>query len=97
MDDRAPFLTWLSCFLAGGIAGASVALLLAPQSGEVTRQVMRRKLRDTAGSVRDLKARMVRGREPIRYDVAGVDPGASGSGGNGPGTVGGRPPEGPAI
>ena len=35
-------------FLAGGLAGATVALLLAPQSGKLTRQIMRRKLDDTA-------------------------------------------------
>jgi gas vesicle protein len=45
-------------FLAGGLAGATVALLLAPQSGKVTRQIMRRKLNDTADSARDLKSRM---------------------------------------
>ena len=46
-------------FLAGGLAGATVALLLAPQSGKVTRQIMRRKLNETADSARDLKGRMV--------------------------------------
>jgi gas vesicle protein len=45
-------------FLAGGLAGATVALLLAPQSGKVTRQIMRRKLNDTADSARDLKGRV---------------------------------------
>ena len=33
-------------------------LLLAPQSGKVTRQIMRRKLNDTADSARDLKGRV---------------------------------------
>ena len=46
-------------FLAGGLAGAAVALLLAPQSGKATRQIMRRKLDDAAGSVRDLQGRLV--------------------------------------
>ncbi len=46
-------------FLAGGIAGAAVALLLAPQSGRVTRQIMGRKLNDAADSARELKGRMV--------------------------------------
>ena len=51
-------------FLAGGIAGATVALLLAPQSGQVTRQIMGRKLNDAADSARDLKERAIhRGRE----------------------------------
>jgi gas vesicle protein len=46
-------------FLAGGIAGATVALLLAPRSGEVTRQILGRKLNDAADSARELKGRMV--------------------------------------
>jgi gas vesicle protein len=46
-------------FLAGGLAGATVALLLAPQSGKLTRQIMGRKLNDAAGSARELKGRMV--------------------------------------
>ena len=46
-------------FLAGGIAGATAALLLAPQSGKVTRETMGRKLNDAAESARELKGRMV--------------------------------------
>jgi gas vesicle protein len=46
-------------FLAGGIAGAAVALLLAPQSGKGTREIMGRKLNDATDSVRELKGRMV--------------------------------------
>jgi gas vesicle protein len=46
-------------FLAGGIAGATVALLLAPQSGKVTRQIVGRKLNDAADSASELKGRMV--------------------------------------
>jgi len=45
-------------FLAGGITGAAVALLLAPQSGRVTREIMGRKLNDAADSARELKGRM---------------------------------------
>ena len=45
-------------FLAGGIAGATVALLLAPQAGKVTRQIMGRKLNDAADSARELKGRV---------------------------------------
>jgi gas vesicle protein len=47
-------------FLAGGIAGAAVALLLAPQSGRVTRQIMGRKLNDAADSARELRDRAIR-------------------------------------
>jgi len=46
-------------FLAGGIAGATAALLLAPRSGKATREIMGRKLNDAADSARDLKGRMV--------------------------------------
>jgi gas vesicle protein len=52
-------------FLAGGIAGATVALLLAPQSGKVTRELMGRKLNDAADS-----ARMLRGRMADQVNVA---------------------------
>ena len=45
-------------FLAGGIAGATVALLLAPQSGKLTRRIMGRKLNDAADSARELKGRV---------------------------------------
>ena len=45
-------------FLAGGLAGATVALLLAPQSGKVTREIMGRKLNEAADSTRELKGRM---------------------------------------
>ena len=46
-------------FLAGGLAGATVALLLAPQSGKATREMVGRRLNDTAESARDLKGRVV--------------------------------------
>ncbi len=46
-------------FLAGGLAGAAVALLLAPQSGKATRQIMRRTMNDAAESARSMKGRMV--------------------------------------
>jgi gas vesicle protein len=46
-------------FLAGGITGAAVALLLAPRSGKATREIMGRKVNDAADSARDLKGRMV--------------------------------------
>ena len=64
MDDHTPDCTAHGAsysaltfsFLAGGIAGATVALLLAPQSGKVTREIMGRKLNDAADSARELKA-----------------------------------------
>jgi gas vesicle protein len=60
MNDRTTYSTWMLSFLAGGLAGASIALLLAPQSGQATRNSMRRKLRDTADSAQALKDQIVR-------------------------------------
>jgi gas vesicle protein len=67
MDDHTPDCTshgasysaLILSFLAGGITGATIALLLAPRSGKVTREIMGRKLNDTADSARELKGRMV--------------------------------------
>jgi gas vesicle protein len=56
-------------FLAGGVAGASVALLLAPRSGRETRELMQRNVRDTAASARDLKDRLVRRGQSIRDEA----------------------------
>lgn len=59
----------LFCFLAGGVAGAGLALLLAPQSGRVTRERMQRKLGDTAGSARDLKDHLIRRGQKFRDEA----------------------------
>jgi gas vesicle protein len=56
-------------FLAGGVAGASVALLLAPKSGTATRESMRRNFRDAAVSARDLKDQLIRRGEGIRDEA----------------------------
>jgi gas vesicle protein len=56
-------LSLLAYFVAGSVTGASLALLLAPQSGRATREMVRKKLRDGAGSTRELKDQLVeRGR-----------------------------------
>ena len=67
MDDHTPdrashgasYSALTFAFLAGGAAGAAVALLLAPQSGKVTREIMGRKLNDAADSAHALKGRAV--------------------------------------
>jgi gas vesicle protein len=59
MNDRMPYGTLVVSFLVGGIAGASAALLLAPQSGRATRESMARKLNDSAASARQMKDRAV--------------------------------------
>lgn len=56
MNDRMPYVTSIVCFLAGGIAGATAALLLAPQSGRDTRDAMTRKMGDAADSAREMVA-----------------------------------------
>ena len=70
MNDRTTYSTRTFCFLAGALAGASVALLLAPQSGKATREAMRRKLRETEDSARGLKDRVVRRGEEVRDEAA---------------------------
>jgi gas vesicle protein len=59
MNERMPYLTAIVGFLAGGIAGATAALLLAPQSGRDTRQAMARKVNDTADAARGMKDRVL--------------------------------------
>jgi len=84
MNDRSAYSTWMLCFLAGGLAGASVALLLAPQSGKATREALRRKQRESADSARGLKDRVVRRGEAIRDEAARrVGAAASALAGNG--------------
>jgi YtxH-like protein len=78
MNDRTAYSAWMLCFLAGGLAGASVAVLLAPQSGKATRDGVRRRLRETADSARGLKERIVRQGEAVR-DEAGRRVGAAAS------------------
>jgi len=69
MNERTAYSTCLLYFLAGGVAGVSVGLLLAPKSGKVTREAMRSKLRETADSARDLKDRVVRQGEQVREEA----------------------------
>ena len=64
MHERSPYLSSMFWFVAGGIAGAGVSLLLAPHSGPATRQMVAGKLKEGADSVRELRDRVVtRGEE----------------------------------
>jgi gas vesicle protein len=84
MNHGTRYLSSLLCFLAGGLAGAGVALLLAPQSGEATREAVRRTLRETDDSARGLKDRVVRRGEEIRDEATRrVGAAASALAGNG--------------
>ncbi len=60
----------LYLFLAGGVAGVSAGLLLAPQSGKATRDTMRRKLHETGDYARGLKDRVARQTDGIRERAA---------------------------
>ncbi len=40
MSDQSDFSAFLAGFVIGGLAGAAVALLMAPQSGEETRTII---------------------------------------------------------
>ena len=59
MSDRDDFGAFLIGFVVGGLTGAVVALLFAPQSGEETRAVIKEKsieLRDKAAEQAELVA-----------------------------------------
>jgi gas vesicle protein len=89
MNDRTPVgtspLSLMFSFLAGVMGGATVALLLAPQSGRATRQMMRRNVTDAAGSARDLKDQAIRRglsfRDEARHRVEDAVSALSGDGG----------------
>ena len=70
MNERIAYSTCLLYFLAGGVAGISAGLLLAPKSGKATREAMRSKLRETADSARDCTDRVVRQGEQVREEAA---------------------------
>jgi gas vesicle protein len=67
--DRSSLFSSMLFFLAGGVAGAGVALLLAPQSGTATRDMMRRRLSEGAGSAGDLKDRLIRRGQKLRDEA----------------------------
>ena len=52
-DSGKDFGTFLAGFLVGGLAGAGVAFLLAPQSGEETREHIQRRAVEVRGKVQD--------------------------------------------
>jgi len=83
MNERSQYLSSMFFFLAGGVAGAGISLLLAPQSGKATRQAMANKVSGSADSVRELKDRVVtRGEEAwdeAAHRVGGAASALSGS------------------
>ena len=70
MSDRDDFGSFLSGFFVGGMIGAVVALLMAPQSGEETRTIIKEKgieLKDkTQASLEEAYARAEKAAEDAR-------------------------------
>jgi hypothetical protein len=91
MNDRMPYTTSTLCFLAGGIVGATAALLLAPQSGKDTRAAITRKVGDTATSAREIKDRVLQKSAEIWGDAAQRVSDASAALSAGDGYKGGKP------
>jgi gas vesicle protein len=84
MNERSPYLSSVFYFVAGGIAGAAISLLTAPQSGRATRQMMARRLQGGADSARELKDRVLtRGSEAWDEATHRVGEAASALAGNG--------------
>lgn len=73
MSDNNDFGSFLAGFVIGGLVGAAVALLLAPQSGEQTRTVIKERgivLRDRAKTYgQDARARAEHVLEDARLRV----------------------------
>ena len=68
MNEDSGFSTsrLLVSFVAGGLTGAAVALLLAPQSGRGARSLINQRIRDGLGRGRKARERMAsRGREVL--------------------------------
>jgi gas vesicle protein len=59
MKRQPPYVSSLLWALAGGIVGGALGLILAPQSGQETRQRMASQLRGGADSVRDFRDRVI--------------------------------------
>jgi len=71
-DDRSSGASGIMLsFLLGGLAGAALATLFAPRSGEETRELLGEKIRQGAERGRNLRERAVtKGRE-VMDDAAG--------------------------
>jgi gas vesicle protein len=72
--DRSSYPPNLLTFLLGGLAGASLALLFAPQSGRATRLSVKRRMQDGVEAARDFGQRVTRrSRQDGRALAANVD------------------------
>jgi gas vesicle protein len=67
MDDRALYAATCLSFVAGALAGAAVACLLAPTSGQETRARLRSRLSEGAITARGARSKLFqRGSEALR-------------------------------
>jgi gas vesicle protein len=83
MNEQSTYVSPALFFLAGGIVGAGLGLLLAPQSGKTTRGMITHKLSGGADSVRELRDRVVtRGQEAWDEATQRVGDAASALSGN---------------
>ena len=75
MDDRGGTRTLAVGLIIGALIGAGVALLVAPQSGEETRRLLRRKARRLAAEAQDhyedAKDRVARVRRRAEESISG--------------------------
>ena len=80
MHERNEYVGWMLFFVAGGLAGAGAALLLAPRSGRDTRGRVGRRLRRAARTARLLRDRApgTGERAPTRPDEGAYRPPAAG-------------------
>ena len=70
MNTRTNYTMSVLCLLAGGIAGAAAALLLAPQSGHDTREAIARRAGETRDSARRIKDQLVKRSSDMLRDGA---------------------------
>ena len=52
-NDSSPITGYLAAFAIGAVAGAAIALLYAPQSGEETRKLIASKSKELKGKAQD--------------------------------------------
>lgn len=69
MTDGTAYSAAVISFVAGGIAGAGVALLLAPHAGRQTRDEARRRLHDADHARLALRERVVERCEEMRAEA----------------------------
>ena len=70
MNEQSSYRSSMLWFLAGGIAGAGLGLVLAPRSGKAMRALVQSKVSGGTDSVRQLKDRVVNRGEKMWDEAA---------------------------